>query len=52
MNDLTFNNRGLAYMELKDYGKAIVDFTHCIQINPNNESAYTNCANAYNNLGK
>lgn len=45
-----YNNRGLAYSELKEYKKAIEDFDKAIEINPQFEAAYNNRGVAYAGL--
>jgi tetratricopeptide (TPR) repeat protein len=47
-NVKAYFNRGRDYLELKDYVKAIRDFTEAIRLDPNNSSAYWNRGNAYN----
>jgi tetratricopeptide (TPR) repeat protein len=42
-----FNNRGNAYHDKKDYGRAIADYTKAIEIDPNNANAYKNRGDAY-----
>ena len=40
--DMAYNNRGLAYKNLRQYDQAIQDFDKALQINPNNASAEYN----------
>jgi tetratricopeptide (TPR) repeat protein/S1-C subfamily serine protease len=42
-----YNNRGLAYLELKDYQAAIADFNQALEINPNSANAYSGRGAAY-----
>ena len=52
-NQITaYNNRGLAYTELRDYNSAINDFHRAIEINPNYADAYNNRGVAYIRQGK
>ncbi len=39
---LAYYNRAAAHIELKDYQKAIADYTKAIEINPNDALAYYN----------
>ncbi|MBD3878924.1 MAG: tetratricopeptide repeat protein [Quinella sp. 1Q5] len=41
-DDMSYNNRGLAYKNLRQYERALQDFNRAIQINPNNASAKYN----------
>ena len=45
-----YNNRGLAYKNLKDYSSAIRDYTQAIALNPNYAEAYVNRGIAYTDL--
>jgi tetratricopeptide (TPR) repeat protein len=45
-----YNNRGLAYHNLKDYDKAIADYDKTIQLDPDYALAYNNRGTAYGNL--
>lgn len=38
----TYSNRGNAYRQLGNFGKALSDFDRSIELNPNNEAAYWN----------
>ena len=42
-----YNNRGIAYSELKDYKEAIKDYDKAINLNKNYSAAYCNRGNAY-----
>jgi regulator of sirC expression with transglutaminase-like and TPR domain len=42
-----YNNRGLAYHELKQYDKAIKDFNQAIRLDPARVAAYNNRGNSY-----
>jgi len=42
-----YNNRGLAYHELKQYDKAIKDFNQAIGLDPARVAAYNNRGNSY-----
>ena len=48
---MTYNNRGWAYYCLKQYERAIQDFSKAIQLNSNYALAYTNRGTAYKKLG-
>lgn len=48
---LGYNNRGTAYLDAKEYDKAIRDFNAAITIDPNNAYAYVNLCNANNFMG-
>jgi tetratricopeptide (TPR) repeat protein len=45
-----FFNRGLVYDDLKQYDKAIADYSECIRLNDDAES-YGKRANCYDKLG-
>ena len=45
-----FNNRGLAYYNLKQYQQAIEDYSQSIRMNPENSITYNNRGNAYYEL--
>jgi tetratricopeptide (TPR) repeat protein len=47
---ITFNSRGIAYGNLKQYAQAIIDFNQAIELDPNFAFAYTNRGVAYRNL--
>ncbi|MEW6455084.1 MAG: VWA domain-containing protein [Acidobacteriota bacterium] len=49
---IVFNLRGIAYSELKEYNKAIEDFTEAIKLNPKYEEAFNNRGVAYYNSGE
>ena len=52
-NQITaYNNRGLAYTNLRNYNSAINDFHRAIEINPNYADAYNNRGVAYIRQGK
>ena len=42
-----YNNRGLAYKNLKEYDKAIENYDKALNINPKYAKAYNNRGNAY-----
>jgi tetratricopeptide (TPR) repeat protein len=42
-----YNNRGLAFYEMKRYQKAIQDYSRAIELNAEQEKAYNNRGNAY-----
>ena len=46
-NAKAFNNRGLAYHELKQYQKAIQDFDQAIKMDPGYVAAFNNRGNSY-----
>jgi tetratricopeptide (TPR) repeat protein len=45
-----YNGRGEAYRNLKDYPRAIQDYTQAIRLNPDIALAYSNRGEAYRNL--
>jgi tetratricopeptide (TPR) repeat protein len=47
---ITFFNRGNTYRHLKEFKKAVSDYTKTIEIKPDYASAYTNRANSYYDL--
>jgi hypothetical protein len=49
-NSLIYNNRGIAYADLGNYGQAIDDYSRAIEINPIDAKAYNNRGLAYNGL--
>jgi Flp pilus assembly protein TadD len=42
-----YNNRGLAYLNLKQYNQAVKDFSQAIRLKPKDAAAYNNRGNAY-----
>jgi tetratricopeptide (TPR) repeat protein len=42
-----YNNRGLAYHELKHYDRAIKDYSQAIKLDPGHAAAYNNRGNSY-----
>jgi protein O-mannosyl-transferase len=50
-NTLIYNNRGIAYSALGNYGQAIDDFSRAIEIKPSFAGSYYNRGNAYKGLG-
>lgn len=46
-NVSAYNNRGWAYDNLKDYGKALENYNKAIELNPNYKWAYNNRGNTY-----
>ena len=49
-NCVIYNNRGIAYSALGNYGQAIDDCSRAIEIDPGFAGAYYNRGNAYNGL--
>ena len=47
---VTYNNRGVAYHELKQYERAIEDFSKAIELNPNLADGYYNRGFTYHEL--
>lgn len=47
-----YNNRGLAYYNLKQYQQAVKDFSQAIRMKPQDAMAYNNRGNAYYELFK
>jgi tetratricopeptide (TPR) repeat protein len=45
----TFNNRGVAYGDQRDYARAIADYDQAIRLNPQDALAYSNRGFAYYN---
>jgi len=45
-----YNNRGLSYLKLGNYQKAVADFDHGLKINPSDGLIYNNRAVAYHGL--
>jgi regulator of sirC expression with transglutaminase-like and TPR domain len=45
-----FNNRGLAYADLKQFEKAIQDYDQAIELNPKDFNAFNNRGTAYAKL--
>ena len=50
-NHVAYNNRGIAYAALGNYGRAIEDYNKVIEINPTDANAYYNRGIAYAALG-
>jgi tetratricopeptide (TPR) repeat protein len=48
---IAYHNRGWVYSKLKQYDKAIADFTGAIRLAPDNQDAYLDRAAAYTALG-
>jgi lipoprotein NlpI len=46
-----FNNRGSAYLDKRDYDRAIADYDQAIRLDPKNANVYTNRGNAYRSKG-
>ncbi len=46
---LAYHNRGLAYYELRQFGKAIADYSRAIEISPKAATYYINRGNVYHN---
>ena len=46
-NSLAYNNRGNAYSNIKEYTKALEDYTRAIELDPRNAIAYYNRGNTY-----
>ncbi|MCX6251086.1 MAG: tetratricopeptide repeat protein [Bacteroidetes bacterium] len=51
-SQVAYYNRGTAWDELKQWDRAIADFSKAIEINPKLTDAYYNRGNTYNNLGQ
>jgi lipoprotein NlpI len=49
---LDFNNRGLAYADLKQFKKAIQDYNQAIELDPEYTHAFNNRGLAYMFMGK
>jgi len=45
-----YRERGFAYKRLKEYGRAIADFDHAIELSPNYARAYASRGSAYRSL--
>ena len=45
-----YNNRGIAYTEMKKYNNAIVDYTKAIELKPDDADAYYNRGESYRSL--
>ena len=50
MDAIAYNNRGIAYLDKGQYGRAIEDFNKAIALDPNYASAYGNRGFAYQRL--
>jgi tetratricopeptide (TPR) repeat protein len=48
---LAYINRGVSYFHLKEYDKAIGDYTEAIRLHPGDANAYYNRALAYKSQG-
>jgi tetratricopeptide (TPR) repeat protein len=48
---IAYHNRGWVYSKLKQYDKAIADFTEAIRLAPDNQDTYLDRAAAYTALG-
>ncbi len=48
--ELPWINRGKAYSQRGEHGKAVDDFSHAIQVMPNSADAYNNRGNEYGDL--
>jgi len=51
-NHYIYNHRGLVYLSLSNYEKAIADFTKAIELEPNDTRVYTNRGLAYRMVKK
>lgn len=51
-NYMTFEERGQVLFELRQYQRAVEDFTMCLKLSPQNGRALTGRAKAYRGLGK
>lgn len=49
--DLAYNNRGLAYVKMNEYAKAIEDFSMAVAVNPFYKDGYYNRAFIYQKTG-
>ena len=47
---VTYNNRGVAYREIKQHERAIEDYNKAIELNPKYAEAYNNRGNAYREI--
>ena len=47
-----YSNRGLSYLNLEQYERAIVDFDRAIALDPSFAPAYTNKGNALSHYGR
>lgn len=45
--DITYNNRGIVYQNMKEYAKSIEDFGIAINLKPDNHQAYFNRGTSY-----
>jgi uncharacterized protein YecT (DUF1311 family) len=48
---IAFSNRGNAFQAQGDYDRAVADYDHSIQFNPNDPIAFSNRGNAYKGMG-
>lgn len=47
-----YNNRGVAYVRLEQYGQAIEDYDEAIRLDPQYAKAYGNRSDAHEKLGQ
>lgn len=48
---LTYYNRGILYLNIKEYSKAIIDFDKTIELNPNDADSYYSRGCAHQKIG-
>jgi tetratricopeptide (TPR) repeat protein len=48
---LIYYNRAIVFEDLREYPKALIDYTRAIQLSPKTAEYYSNRANVYNSLG-
>ena len=48
---MAWHNRGMAYEQLNDKSRAVVDYSKAISLNPNYAEAYYNRGLCYESLG-